>query len=91
MVLEYSIAMFISQLVYTGFRTLNMRYIAENKYYGIQITSSIVHLSYLVSIAVGAVSIKEIIEDFRIDYLPIIAASLAANWIGNWIALKLNK
>ena len=58
------------------------------------ISGSIVHISWLVSTAVGTVSMNEIIQglsqagDIRWEYVPVVIASLIGGNIGAYVALR---
>jgi uncharacterized membrane protein YfcA len=52
------------------------------------ISGTFVHLSWLVSIAIGAVSMHEIISNFEWSYLPIVACSLLGGLIGSYLSMK---
>ena len=88
MILNYSIIVFITQLVFIGFRTYNVKAISRNDMIGALCSGAIVHLAWLVSIAIGAVSMNEIITNFRLEYLPIVLCSLSGGLIGTYLALK---
>lgn len=88
MILNYSIIVFVTQLVFIGCRTWNVRCIARSDMLGAMLSGAIVHLAWLVSIAIGAVSMNEIITNFHFEYLPIVACSLSGGLIGTWLGLK---
>tara|TARA_R110000851_G_scaffold212649_3_gene365355 strand:- start:635 stop:916 length:282 start_codon:yes stop_codon:yes gene_type:complete len=88
MVIKYSIIIFITQLIFIGARTWNVRAIAEKNITQLMISGSIVHLAWLVSITLGVVSMKEIMLNFKLEYLPIIICSLTGGLIGSYIGLK---
>jgi len=52
------------------------------------ISGTFVHLSWLVSIAIGSVSMHEIISNFEWSYLPIVACSLLGGLIGSYLSMK---
>lgn len=87
MILEYSIIVFITQLIFIGCRTWNVKAIAKHNISQVLISGTFVHLSWLISIAIGAVSMHEIITNFEWSYLPIIACSLAGGLIGSYISM----
>lgn len=87
-VLNYSIIIFITQLVFIGCRTWNVKAISKNDVSQVLISGTFVHLSWLVSIAIGSVSMYEIITNFQLSYLPIVLCSLTGGLIGSYIGLK---
>ena len=87
-VLNYSVIIFLTQLIFIGCRTWNVKAIAKNDLKQVLLSGTFVHLSWLVSIAIGSVSMYEIITDFQISYLPIVLCSLTGGLIGSWIGLK---
>ena len=87
-VLNYSIIIFITQLIFIGCRTWNVKAIAKNDLKQVLLSGTFVHLSWLVSVAIGSVSMYEIITNFQLSYLPIVLCSLSGGLIGSWIGLK---
>lgn len=88
MVLKYSIIVFITQIVFIGCRTWNVKSIAKQDIRQVLISGTFVHLSWLVSIAIGAISMNEIITNFEWSYLPIVACSLVGGLIGSYGSMK---
>lgn len=88
MILYYSITVFITQLLFIGFRTWNVRCIASGNMVGALISGAVVHIAWLISIAIGAVSMNQIITHFKWEYLPIILCSLIGGLLGTYLALK---
>lgn len=88
MILKYSIIVFATQLIFIGCRTWNVKAIARNDLFQVLLSGTFVHLSWLVSIAIGAVSMSEIISDFNWSYLPVVVCSLIGGLIGSYIGLK---
>ena len=88
MILQYSIIVFVTQLIFIGCRTWNVRAIASDNIPQVLISGTFVHLSWLVSIAIGAISMYEIITNFEWSYLPIIACSLIGGLIGSYISMR---
>ena len=91
MIIKLSIIVFITQLIFIGCRTWNVRAISDRNLKSVLVSGAFVHLSWLVSIAIGSISMYDIITEWRIDYLPVIAASLSGGLIGSWVGLKENK
>jgi len=88
MVLKYSIIVFITQLIFIGCRTWNVKAISKHNIPQVLISGTLVHLSWLISIAIGAVSMHEIITNFRWEYLPIVICSLTGGLLGSYISMK---
>ena len=88
MILQYSIIVFVTQLIFIGCRTWNVKAIASDNIPQVLISGTFVHLSWLVSIAIGAISMYEIITNFEWSYLPIIACSLIGGLIGSYISMR---
>ena len=65
-----------------------MKAIAAKNTPQVLISGTFVHLSWLVSIAIGAVSMHEIISNFEWSYLPIVACSLLGGLIGSYLSMK---
>lgn len=91
MILKYSIIIFLVQLIFIGCRTWNVRAIANNNLFQVLLSGTFVHLSWLVSIAIGSVSMMEVMENFEWKYIPIILCSLSGGLIGSWIGLKAKR
>lgn len=88
MVIQYSIIVFITQLIFICCRTWNVKAIAKQDIVSVLISGTFVHISWLGSIAIGAVSMHEIISNFELAYLPIVACSLSGGLIGSYISMK---
>ena len=82
-----TLIMFITQIIFIGFRTINVRAIAEKNMVKALVSGAFVHWSWLVSIAIGATSMYEIINDFRFEYIPVIIASTIGGLIGTYMGL----
>lgn len=90
MVVKYSIIIFIVQLVFIGCRTWNVKAIAKNNIKEVLISGAIIHISWLISIAIGSVSMYKVMDNFSLEYLPIVLCSLVGGLLGSYIAL-INK
>lgn len=88
MILKYSIIVFVTQLIFIGCRTWNVRAIANRNLFQVLLSGAFVHISWLVSIAIGAVSMSEIISDFNWTYIPVVMCSLTGGLIGSYIGLR---
>lgn len=88
MILQYSIIVFITQLIFIGCRTWNVKAIAKQDIPNVLLSGTFVHLSWLVSIAIGTISMNEIITNFKWEYLPIVLCSLIGGLIGSYLSMK---
>jgi len=88
MILKYSIIVFITQLIFIGCRTWNVKSISQKEIPQVLISGALVHLSWLISIAIGAASMHEIISNFEWSYLPIVCCSLSGGLIGSYLSMK---
>lgn len=88
MILKYAIIVFFTQLIFVGFRTWNVKAIAEKNIPQVLISGTIVHLTWLVSISIGAISMSEILTNFQWEYIPIILCSLSGGLIGSYLSMK---
>jgi len=88
MILKLSIIVFFTQLIFIGCRTWNVKAIADKNIKQVIISGAFVHLSWLVSIAIGAVSMHEIITNFRWEFIPIVICSLSGGLIGSYLSMK---
>jgi hypothetical protein len=91
MILQYSIIVFLTQLIFIGARTWNVKCISKEDVSGALISSGIVHLAWLVSIAIGTVSMHEIISSLSLEYIPVVLCSIAGGLIGTYLGLKEKK
>lgn len=91
MILKYSIIVFLTQLVFIGCRTWNVKAIAKNNLLHVLLSGAVVHIAWLVSIAIGAVSMHEIVSEFNWEYVPVVICSLTGGLIGSYLGLKERK
>lgn len=91
MVIQYSITVFVTQLIFIGCRTWNVQAVAKNHIPQALISGVFVNLSWLVSIAIGAVSMYEIINDFKLEFLPVVICSVLGGTVGSYIAMRAKK
>jgi len=87
-VLELSLTVFTTQLIFTWGRTWNIKEIARKNVKGVAISGSLIHIMWLISLSIGAVSIKEVMMDFNFEYIPVVLCSLVGGTIGSIIRLK---
>lgn len=83
-----SIVVFVTQLVFIGSRTVNVKAIAEKNMVKALYTGAIIHIAWLISISIGVVSMKEIIKDFNWQYIPVVLFSLSGGLLGTYFGLK---
>ena len=91
MIIKLSLMVFFTQLIFIGCRTWNVKAIAKNNLPQVLLSGGIVHMSWLVSIAIGAVSMNEIITSMKLEYLPVVLCSLVGGLLGSYIGLKERK
>lgn len=91
MILKYSIIVFLTQLVFIGCRTWNVKAIAKNSLPQVLLSGAIVHITWLTSLSIGAVSMHEIITTWNWAHLPVVLASLSGGLVGSWLGLKERK
>jgi hypothetical protein len=87
-ILEYSITVFFTQLVFIWSRTWNVRAIADKSIPQVLASGAIVHVTWLLGISIGVVSVKEILINFELSYIPVVLCSLAGGLLGSYIAMK---
>lgn len=88
MILQLSIAVFVTQLIFIACRTWNVKAIAKKDVQQVLISGAFVHISWLVGIAIGGVSMNEIITNFSWEYIPVILCSLLGGLIGSYLGMK---
>lgn len=91
MILKYSLLVFFTQLIFIACRTWNVKAIAAKNIPAVLISGALVHISWLVSIAIGAISMHEIITNFKLEYLPIVLCSLSGGLLGSYLSMKSKK
>jgi len=85
---DLTIYMFVSQIIFIGFRTINVRAIAKGDITKALFSGALVHWSWLVSIAIGATSMYELMNTWNWSYLPIIVASTTGGLLGTYYGMK---
>jgi hypothetical protein len=88
MVLKYSIIVFITQVIFIGARTWNVKAIAAKNIPHVLISGTVVHIAWLVSMSIGVVSMQEVITKFEWQYIPVILASISGVLIGGYVSMK---
>ena len=91
MILYYCIVVFITQFIFIGCRTWNVVAIAEKNIFGVVISGALVHIAWLISIAIGAISMNEIISNFDWNYLPVVACSLTGGVLSSYVVMKFKE
>jgi hypothetical protein len=86
-IIAMTVTVFINQLIFIWARTWNVKMIAANNLKMVLISGAIVHIAWLIGITIGVVSFKAILQDFRIEYLPVIIGSLTGGLIGSYFGL----
>jgi hypothetical protein len=90
-ILIESLIVFFVQLVFIWSRTLNVRAVADKNIPRVLFTGAIIHIAWLIGIAIGATNMYKIMNDFKLEYLPVIIASLAGGLLGSWLGMKNKK
>lgn len=80
--------MFITQFIFIWMRTLNVRYVATGRVWPAILSGAVIHWTWLIGIAIGVASMAEIVRNFSIEYVPVVAASTLAGAWGTWLALR---
>ena len=86
-ILTLSISVFMSNLVFLFARTWNVRAVASGHVWGVMWSGAVVHISWLISIAIGAGSITELLVEWHWEYLPVVISSLCGGLLGSYIGL----
>jgi uncharacterized membrane protein len=87
-VATYAIIIFVTQLIFIGCRTWNVKAISANNMVQALLSGGVVHLAWLVSIAIGSISMHELMNNFKWEYVPIVLCSLTGGLIGTYAGLK---
>lgn len=91
MIWTLAATVFATNLIFLWARTWNVRAIADKHIWGVMWSGTVVHLSWLVSISIGAVSITEIMRDWSMEYIPVVIASLSGGLLGSYIGMLEKK
>ena len=83
-----TIYMFLSQLFFIGARTINVKAVASGNIFAACTSGTLVHWGWLLSIGLGAFSMKAILIDFQFEYIPVIMASTLGGIIGTIWGMK---
>ena len=87
-IIYYCIVVFITQFIFIGCRTWNVAAIAEKNIPAVIISGAFIHIAWLVSIAIGAVSMNELISNFDLNFLPVVFCSLTGGVLSSYIVMK---
>jgi hypothetical protein len=79
---------FITQIVFIWSRTWNIRATARGNMVESITSGVVIHISWLISTAIGVSSISKMIEHFDWAHIPIIIASTVGGIIGTYIGMK---
>jgi len=88
MIIIYCIIVFLNQLAFTWLRTWNIIVTAEKKIFKVVLSNALIHISWLISISVGVVSIIEIVQNMELQYIPVILFSILGSVVGSYIGIK---
>ena len=87
-ILNYCISVFITQLIFIGTRTWNVRSVSKGNISHALISGTFVHISWLVSISIGVISMNEIIINFQYDYIYVILCSVSGGLLGTYVGMR---
>ena len=87
-VLTTSIALFLTQFFFIGARTWNVKAIADHNIPIVLISGFFIHLMWLLSITIGVISMTEIMQNFKPEYLIIIIASASGGMYSSYLVMK---
>lgn len=90
-ILLHSAFVFLSQLIFICCRTWNVKAIADNKISQVLLSGCIIHIAWLISIALGSFSVYKIVGDFQMKYIPVVFFSMSGGLLGSWLAMKFKK
>ena len=83
-----SLIVFVTQLVFIGSRTVNVKAIADKNMKKALLSGAVIHIAWLISISIGVVSFNSLMKDFDLKYLPVIMCSLSGGLLGTYWGLK---
>jgi hypothetical protein len=91
MIVELSVTVFITQVVFLFARVWNIKAIAKNDIPQALLSGALIHLAWLISLSIGAMSLNEIIINLELSHLPVLAASLAGGTLGSYLSMRNKK
>lgn len=90
-ILTMTITVFVTQLVFIFMRTINVKAVAKNNLKIALLSGTLVHWSWLVSIAIGAISMGELMSNWEWKYIPVIVMSTIGGLIGTYYGMMEKK
>lgn len=87
-ILKLCIGVFVVQLIFIYTRTWNVKAISSKNIFHVLVSGAIIHIAWLFSIGLGAYSVKEIVINFELKYIPVLLSSLIGGLLGSYIAMK---
>ena len=87
-IFKLCVSVFIVQFIFIYTRTWNVKAISSKNTFHVLISGAVIHIAWLFSIGISAYSVKEIVLDFEIKYIPVLVSSLIGGLIGSYIAMK---
>jgi len=90
MIIKYSIIVFITQLIFIGTRTWNVKAVSNNKVTQVLLSGAIIHIAWLIATSTGVASMHKIITEMDWQYLPVVFCSLSGGLLGSYISMKIN-
>jgi hypothetical protein len=79
---------FLTQVIFIWSRTWNINAIAEKNMKAVLISGAVIHWAWLLSIAIGAYSMREILLDFQWHDVPVVLGSTFGGLYGSWLGMK---
>jgi uncharacterized membrane protein len=79
---------FVTQFVFVWGRTLNVQAISRGNIAITLLTGALIHITWLVGIAIGANSVYKILNNYDVTYLSIVACSLSGGLLGSYLGMK---
>ena len=87
-IFEMTATVFVTQFLFTWGRTWNIKSIADRNVKQVLLSGTIVYFCWLSSIALGTISVIEIVQNFNTDYIPVIISGLIGGNLGGIVKLK---
>lgn len=90
-IINMTITVFLTQLIFIFSRTINVKAISNKDLKVALISGAVIHWSWLVSIAIGAISMGELMTNWEWKYIPVIIMSTLGGLIGTYYGMKNKK
>ncbi len=87
-IITHTTIVFITQVIFIGSRTWNVKSIAGNNVFMVVLSGCVVNISWMITTGLSTISMYSCIQNFDWQYIPIIAASVIGGAVGGFVGMK---